>query len=160
MAREAPEIPTSSAASRIPLFGLRFARERRIRNDVLEGRESFSTRRLVVPAAETSGMREPVVSDSPEEWDPPRALRWQEGVKRDPTGPRRRGCRVGHHVETVGVLWMNLPDPSLASPSLPPTAARRRGAFGKHSDFKLEFYRLSFDLSLSSPLPSLLLHFS
>lgn len=85
MAREAPEIPTSSAASRIPLFGLRFARERRIRNDVLEGQKSFSTRcRLVVPAAETSGMREPVVSDGPEEWDPPRASRRQEGVKRDP----------------------------------------------------------------------------
>lgn len=38
--------------------------ERRIRNDVLEGRQSFSTRcRLVVPAAETNGMREPVVPD-------------------------------------------------------------------------------------------------
>jgi len=105
-AREAPEIPTSSAASRIPLFGLRFARERRIRNDVLEGRESFSTRcRLVVSAVETSGMREPVVSDGPEEWDPPRAPRRRERVKRDPTGPRRRGyCRVGYRVETVGVL--------------------------------------------------------
>ncbi|KAL0101345.1 hypothetical protein PUN28_018866 [Cardiocondyla obscurior] len=40
MAREAPEIPTSSAASRIPLFGLRFARERRIRNDRLGEKSS------------------------------------------------------------------------------------------------------------------------
>lgn len=108
--REAPEIPTSSAASRIPLFGLRFAREKRIRNDVLEGRESFSTRcRLVVPAVETSGMREPVVSDGPEEWDPPRAPRQREGIKRDPTGPDigREGGNIaewGIDVETVGVL--------------------------------------------------------
>jgi len=98
-AREAPEIPTSSAASRIPLFGLRFAREKRIRNDVLEGRESFSTRcRLVVPAMETSGMREPVVSDGPEEWDPPRAPTPAGGDKTGPDGAStsRGYCRVGH----------------------------------------------------------------
>lgn len=51
---------------------------------------------------------------------------------------------------------MNLPDPSLASPVLSLlTAARRRGAFGEHSDFKLEFFRLS---SPARPLSFLTQH--
>lgn len=33
-----------------------------------------------------------------------------------------------------------------------PPGTRRCGAFGEHSDFKLEFFRLSFDLSLSLSL--------
>lgn len=59
------------------------------------GRQSFSTRcRLVVPAAETNGMREPVVPDP--EGRAAEEAEEKRRVKRDPTGPtsaaaRRRG---------------------------------------------------------------------